>query len=137
MDIWSAKEISPVVMHETVKVWGFIPKFSAYEETRGTYLEAVEEFTLAPGVRAEPHYHDTHEFFYILEGSVIIQIEQEARVCHKGDFIRIPRNAVHAGRALENGVRALAFSVSYQQPGGTGYTPADLPEVAPAPADLA
>jgi quercetin dioxygenase-like cupin family protein len=131
MEILSAKAITPVLMHESVRVWGFIPKFSAYEDTKGTYLEAVEEFTLGPGMRAEPHYHDTHEFFYILEGSAVVQIESEARVCKVGDFIRIPRNAVHTGKALENGVRALAFSVSYQQPGGVGYTPADLPDVEP------
>jgi quercetin dioxygenase-like cupin family protein len=118
-------------MHQSVKVWSFIPKFSAYEETKGTYLEAVEEFTLSPGVRAEPHYHDTHEFFYILEGSAVLQIENEARVCRAGDFIRIPRNAVHTGKALEHGVRALAFSVSYHEPRGIGYIPAELPEVAP------
>ena len=131
MKILSTRAIEPVTMHETVKVWGFIPKFSAYEETKGTYLEAVEEFTLAPGIRAEPHYHDTHEFFYILEGSVVVQIENEARVCRAGDFIRIPRNAVHTGKALENGVRALAFSVSYQDPNGPAYIPAELPEVEP------
>ncbi|MFL6451334.1 MAG: cupin domain-containing protein [Bryobacteraceae bacterium] len=91
-------------MHQTVRVWSFIPKFSIYEETKGTYLEAVEEFTLAPGVRAEPHYHDTHEFFYILEGSAVIQIEKEARICRAGDFIRIPRKAVHTGKALGDGV---------------------------------
>jgi hypothetical protein len=33
-------------LHQSIKVWGFIPKFSAYEETKGTYLEAVEEFWL-------------------------------------------------------------------------------------------
>ena len=93
MEILSTRDLQPVAMHQTVKVWSFIPKFSAYEETKGTYLEAVDEFTLAPGVRAEPHYHDTHEFFYILEGSAIFQIENEARVCRVGDFIRIPRNA--------------------------------------------
>jgi quercetin dioxygenase-like cupin family protein len=131
MEILSVRDIAPVDMHQTVKVWSFIPKFSAYEETKGTYLEAVEEFTLAPGVRAEPHYHDTHEFFYILEGSAVLQIEDEARVCRAGDFIRIPRNAVHTGKALENGVRALAFSVSYQEPCGLGYYPAELAEVEP------
>lgn len=37
-------------IHISVNVWGFIPKFSAYEETKGTYLEAAEEFTIAlPG----------------------------------------------------------------------------------------
>jgi quercetin dioxygenase-like cupin family protein len=131
VEILSARDLVPVDMHETVKVWSFIPKFSVYGETKGTYLEAVEEFTLAPGVRAEPHYHDTHEFFYILEGSAVLQIENEARVCRVGDFIRIPRNAVHTGKALENGVRALAFSVSYQEPRGIGYYPSELPEVEP------
>ncbi len=129
MRILSARDLAPMNMHQTVKVWSFIPKFSVYEETKGTYLEAVEEFTLAPGMRAEPHYHDTHEFFYILEGSAILQIENEARVCRVGDFIRIPRNAVHTGKALEGGVRALAFSVSYQEPHGLGYYPAELPEI--------
>jgi quercetin dioxygenase-like cupin family protein len=106
-------------MHNTVQVWSFVPKFSAYEETKGTYLEAVEEFTLAAGVRADPHYHDTHEFFYILEDSAILQIENKPRVCRVGDFIRIRRRAVHTGKALENGVRAFAFSVSYQEPMGS------------------
>jgi len=129
MHIQSAKTIVPVTMHQAVKVWGFIPKFSAYEETKGTYLEAVEEFWLEPGVRAEPHYHNTHEFFYILEGSATVQIENEARICKPGDFIRIPRNAIHTGRAGAGGVRALAFSVSYQEPQGLGYTPAELAEV--------
>jgi quercetin dioxygenase-like cupin family protein len=132
MEIQSAASVEPVVLHESVKVWGFIPKFSAYEETKGTYLEAVEEFWLDPDVRAEPHFHDTHEFFYILEGSATIQVEQEARICSPGDLIRIPRNAVHTVRAGKNGVRALAFSVSYQEPRGLGYTPAELPEVHPS-----
>lgn len=131
MEILSSRKLDPVVMHQTVKVWSFIPKFSIYEETKGTYLEAVEEFTLAPGVRAEPHYHDTHEFFYILEGSAVIQIENEARICRAGDFIRIRRKAVHTGKALGDGVRALAFSVSYQDPHGPAYYPAELPEVEP------
>lgn len=129
MQIQSAKTITPVILHEAVKVWGFIPKFSVYEETKDTYLESVEEFSLEPGIRAEPHHHDTHEFFYILEGSATVQIEHEARICSRGDLIRIPRNAVHTARAGVSGVRALAFSVSYQEPRGIGYIPAELPEV--------
>src|SRR6059058_4137366 len=112
--IQSSASVEPVILHQYVKVWGFIPKFSAYEETKGTYLEAVEEFWLDPGVGAEPHFHNTHEFFYLLEGSATVQVEKEARLCRPGDFIRISPNAVHSVRAGENGVRALAFSVSYQ-----------------------
>jgi hypothetical protein len=29
MEIQSAASVEPVVLHESVKVWGFIPKFSA------------------------------------------------------------------------------------------------------------
>jgi quercetin dioxygenase-like cupin family protein len=130
MQIQSSANLEPVIFHQSVKVWRFIPKFSAYEETKGTYLEAVEEFWLDPGVRAEPHFHNTHEFFYFLEGSATVQVEQEARLCQPGDFIRIPRNAVHTVHAGEKGLRALAFSVSYQDPSLPAYTPAELPEVA-------
>ena len=117
-------------MHETVTVWGMFPKFSFVEETKGTYLEAVKEWTIAANTRAEAHYHDTHEYYYILEGEAVVQIEKEARRVQSGDLVYIPPNAVHTiwptgGKA----VRALSFSVSYQKPGGVGYTSAELPEV--------
>lgn len=36
MEVQSVGSVVPATMHESVKVWGFIPKFSAYEETKGT-----------------------------------------------------------------------------------------------------
>lgn len=116
-------------MHQVVSVWGFVPKFSMYDQTQGSYLEAVEEWAVAPNIRSEPHFHDTHEFFFFLEGDAVVQIEQEARRVHPGDLVYIPRNAVHAVPSGENGVCAFSFSVSYQKPEGIGYTPAELPEV--------
>jgi quercetin dioxygenase-like cupin family protein len=129
MDIRSAKTITPVIMHEAVTVWSLFPKFSLHDQTRGTYLEAVEEWTITPNTRAEPHFHDTHEFFFFLEGDAVEQIEQEARQVGPGDLVYIPRNAVHAVRSGPKGVRAFSFSVSYQRPEGTGYAPAELAEV--------
>lgn len=134
MDIRSARTVEPVVMHEAVHVWGMFPKFSFFKESNGSYLEAVEEWTIAPGARAEAHYHDTHEFYYILEGNAIVQIEQEAKRVRPGDLIYIPRNAVHTIWPTDGGgVRAFSFSVSYQKPEGNGYVPHDLPEVPVTP----
>lgn len=129
MDIRSRRAVTPVTMHQAVTVWGLIPKFSVHDRTQGTYLEAVEEWAVAPNIRSEPHFHDTHEFFFFLEGDAVVQIEQEAQRVYPGDLVYIPRNVVHAVRSGPNGVRAIAFSVSYQKPEGTGYTPAELQEV--------
>ena len=132
MEILSARNIDPVTLHETVKVWGFIPKFSAYEETKGTYLEAVEEFTLAPGVRAEPHYHDTHEFFYILEGSAVIQIENEAHGA-KGEnasFWVFYNRPLSAALYEPVGQRLLPLDAQWQQGlAKVRWPTANLPEV--------
>lgn len=131
MDIRSTRTVEPVVMHETVTVWGLFPKFSFRDETQGTYLEAVEEWTIAAGAKAEPHSHDTHEFYYFLKGDAVVQIEDEARAVHPGDLVYIPRNVVHTvWPTTDEGVRAFSFSVSYQQAGGSGYQPGELPEVA-------
>ena len=131
MDIRSHRTVTPVTMHETVTVWGMFPKFSIVDQTKGTFLEAIEEWTIAAGTRAEAHFHNTHEYYYILDGDAVVQIEREARRVYPGDLIYIPPNTVHAiWPTGEKGVRALSFAASYQQPGGMGYTPAELPEVA-------
>ena len=130
MDIRSAKTVTPVNMHQVVTVWGLVPKFSMHDQTQGAYLEAVEEWTVAPNIRSEPHFHDTHEYFFFLEGDAVVQIEGEARRVSPGDLVYVPRNAVHAVRSGTKGVRAFSFSVSYQKPEGVGYTPAELDEVA-------
>lgn len=132
MDIRSVRTVEPVTMHESVKVWGLFPKFSLHSQTVGTYLEAAEEWTIAPRTRGEAHFHDTHEFYYILEGRAIVQIDREARYVHPGDLIYVPRNAVHTVETEEEAVRAFSFSVSYQEPAGTGYTPAALARVEPS-----
>lgn len=123
MDIRSAKTVTPVTMHEVVSVWGLVPKFSMHDQTQGAYLEAVEGWTVAPNIRSEPHFRDTHEYFYFLEGDAIVQIEQEARRVGPGDLVYVPRNAVHAVRSGRKGVRAFSFSVSYQKPDATGLHP--------------
>jgi len=130
MDIRSATTVSPVTMHDNVTVWGLFPKFSFVEQTKGTYLEAVEEWTIDANTRAKPHSHDTHEFYYILKGEAVVQIESEARAVKPGDLIYIPPKVVHTiWPTSDEGLRAFSFSVSYQMPQGKGYEDAVLPAV--------
>lgn len=130
MDIRSTSTVVPVSMHDNVKVWGLFPKFSLFEQTQGTYLEAIEEWTIAPHTKATPHSHDTHEFYYILVGEAVVQIEQEARRVKPGDLIYIPPKVPHSiWPTTDEGVRAFSFSVSYQAPVEPGYKDEVLDEV--------
>lgn len=122
--------VSPFVEHGAVVVHSMIPKFTMREETIGGYLELVDVFEIAFGADPIPHYHDTHEFFFILAGRPVIQIGAEARPVSVGDLVHVPRNAPHRIRATTSeGVRGLTFSISYQTPYDPGYIDCELPEV--------
>jgi quercetin dioxygenase-like cupin family protein len=57
--------------------------------------------TLAPGATSHPHKHTGPVFAYILEGSILNQVDPEpARTYHRGDFFYEPPMHVH--RQLKN-----------------------------------
>lgn len=130
IDIRSA-DVEPITEHDNIVVHSMFPKFSFREETAGTYLEFIDVGEILPGERAEPHYHDTHEFYFFLEGEAYVQIEDEAVRVKPYDLVRIPPNARHTARALDQRVKLLSFALSYQEPFEPGYHPVDLPEVTP------
>jgi quercetin dioxygenase-like cupin family protein len=122
--------VEPTIEHGgTCYSYFMVPKESMREETMGSYLEFIGEFELEPGARLEPHYHDTHEFYYMLSGEAVMQIEAEQRKIKRGDLVCIPRKAVHSiwPASDQESFRALAFATSFQPEGAT-YTEADLPE---------
>jgi quercetin dioxygenase-like cupin family protein len=130
MDIRNAN-VEPTVEHGgSCLSYFMVPKESFREETEGSYLEFIGEFELKPGARLQPHYHDTHEYYYILSGEAVMQVENEQSVLSPGDLIHIPRNAAHSiwSASETDPFRALAFAVSFQPPGAT-YVDAELPEV--------
>ncbi len=49
----------------------------------------------APGYHSNPHRHDCEQLNYMLEGEVWVFIGNDGFLMRKGDFCRIPRNAVH------------------------------------------
>ncbi|SPT51238.1 cupin domain-containing protein [Actinomadura madurae] len=131
MDIRNDKTARVFIEHEgTVKVTSFVPKFTMREETAGGFLELVDRFEIAAGGKAAPHYHDTHEFYYILDGDPVVQIENEAHRVYPGELVHIPRNARHSVWPTgDKGMAGLCFAISYQEPYEPGYVPCDLPEV--------
>jgi|ERR1700736_602059 quercetin dioxygenase-like cupin family protein len=121
----------PIIEHGgSCTTYFMVPKESMREATQGSYLEFVCEFEIAAGHRLDPHKHDTHEFYYVLSGHAIMQIEQEKREVKPGDLVHIPPNSVHSIAPIgDKPVRSLAFAASFLPPGGAGLDAerADLP----------
>src|SRR5882672_7791836 len=95
VDIRNRENTKPIINHHVVTVYELAERWSLAEKTRGTYIEFIDDFEIMPGARATAHYHDTHEWYFILEGLGVVQIEEEARRIKPGDLIYIPRNAHH------------------------------------------
>lgn len=133
MFVKRANHAETEVVHGIGISW-LVPEGSMREETElpGSFLDFIGEFTVDPGARLEPHYHDTYEFYYVLSGEGVMQIEMEAANVRPGDLIKIPRNARHTIRATgDKRIHCLAFATSFQKP-GERFIPCDLPSVEPA-----
>jgi quercetin dioxygenase-like cupin family protein len=48
-----------------------------------------------PGYHSHPHRHDAEQINYMLDGEVWVFIEGSGFLMKRGDFCRIPRNALH------------------------------------------
>ena len=81
-------KIPPILEHGgTCKTFFMVGKEQMREATMGSYLEYVAEFEIAEGSHLEPHRHDTHEFYYLLKGRALMQIENETREMEVGDLV--------------------------------------------------
>jgi len=60
-------------------------------------LYSIWEGRMDPGtVGAGPHYHrERDEFFYVLEGEVVLRIGEECHVAGAGTFAFVPRETIH------------------------------------------
>lgn len=121
MDITNSKK-PPILEHGgTCQTFFMVDKEAMRADTMGSYLEYVAEFEIAEGSHLEPHRHNTHEFYYIIKGKAMMQIEGEKREMNVGDLVHIPPNKVHTIKPIGSGpVRAFAFAASFLPPGGAG-----------------
>ncbi|MHA1548003.1 MAG: cupin domain-containing protein, partial [Alphaproteobacteria bacterium] len=49
-----------------------------------------------PGYRSEPIQHEGEELFYILKGSITVELEEEPRVLHAGDSLHFKSSRRHS-----------------------------------------
>ena len=64
--------------------------------------QSLAEATLPAGAATDRHYHKlSEEFYYLLEGRGLMEIDGDAREVCPGDAILIPAGAWHQIRALE------------------------------------
>lgn len=63
--------------------------------------QSLAEVTLPAGAATERHYHKlSEEFYYLLEGRGLMEVDGEQREVGPGDAILIPAGAWHQIRAL-------------------------------------
>lgn len=59
-------------------------------------LQSLAEATLPPGGATQRHYHKvSEEFYFILEGTGLMELNGETKTVAPGDAILIPRTAWH------------------------------------------
>jgi quercetin dioxygenase-like cupin family protein len=76
----------------------------------GTNYEAVfGRFEIAPNAVAPRHTHPGIETGYVMQGSLILQIEGRPPLALKaGQSYQVPNQAVHGGKAGPEGAKAVA-----------------------------
>lgn len=128
-----------------VDVLGNLVTFKAVAaDTGGAY--SLVEVQSAPGAGTPPHkQHDDDEAFYILEGVYTLQIGDDVREAHAGDYVFLPRGVPHAFRnegtaparmliMTSPGGLHEAFFAEVGVPVGSDAAPLDFPAVLEAAA---
>lgn len=131
MDVVTARDVEPVSEDAgTVTAWMLVPKDAPVTTaSAGTRLEYIAEFEVAPGAKMAPHLHDSYEFYYLLSGRAIMQIDAGTRELAIGDLVQIPKGVGHTIWPAEDSgepIRVLAFAASFEPP-GTPVTLVELP----------
>jgi quercetin dioxygenase-like cupin family protein len=81
-------------------------------EEKGGFIVSSE---VAPGEVGKKHYHPGHQFGYVLEGSMIMEIEGKPPITYKpGDTFYLTPNQVHDAKNVSTTapVKVLGFSIA-------------------------
>jgi quercetin dioxygenase-like cupin family protein len=125
MDVRNIRDKEPVVEHNgTVPVWWMVESREMKDLTDGGFLELVNEFEVAGGGHVEPHSHPTHEFYYVMSGRGIMEIEGDVREIGQGDLVHIPPDKVHTLRPVTDHapIHCFCFAVGVKGAGPINYT---------------
>lgn len=135
MHKWSV-EMESVPEHAgTASTAYMIPKESMEAQTQGTYLALACVFEVEAGEELLAHQHPTHEYWFVLQGSGVMQVGQEAFAIKPGDLIYTEPNTPHKLKAAP-GERFRAFCFAQGYPGqGSQHVDVDLPDARMTPVD--
>ena len=125
MDVRNIRDRAPVVEHNgTVPVWWMVESREMKDLTDGGFLELVNEFEVAGGGRVDPHSHPTHEFYYVMSGRGLMEIEGDEREISQGDLVHIPPNKVHTLRPVTDNapIHCFCFAIGLAGAGPIDYT---------------
>jgi len=125
MDVRNICDNAAVVEHNgTVPVWWMIEPGELKDQTDGGFLELVNEFEVSGGGYVEPHSHPTHEFYYVLSGRGIMDIEGDVREIGQGDLVHIPPDKIHTLRPVSDHapIHCFCFAIGVKGAGAINYT---------------
>ena len=130
MHTWSIAKQAIAEHQGTAASTYLIEKEQMLAETKGTYLGLASVFEVHPGATLKAHHHPTHEYWFVLQGTGIMQVDQEAKRIDVGELIYTPPNTPHMLRNDGDVLfRAFCFAQSYE---GQGSQHIDV-ELAPVP----
>ena len=67
--------------------------------------QSLAEATLPAGAATERHYHrDSEEFYFVLDGVGVMEVDGEHQQVEPGDAVLIPAGARHQVRAGDSGL---------------------------------
>ena len=78
--------------------WSLLPRRQSSDCNMTIGVQRFE-----PGGSFEAHSHDLEQFFYVTAGALEMTVEAQTSVFSEGDFVHVPRNAVHSGRNVTEG----------------------------------
>ena len=78
-----------------------------------TYQVVQARAEFAPGVAAGRHTHPGEEFGYVIEGTLLLEVDgQPAKTLHAGEAFFVPAGAIHDGKNVGSGsLKVLATYV--------------------------
>ncbi|MGY6710167.1 MAG: cupin domain-containing protein [Rhizobiaceae bacterium] len=93
------KPEGPVTRHDERPVYAVSPNSLTYERISSSFEGSVLRSVIIhepPGHRSEPIAHEGEEMFYVLEGSVTVEVAGERNVLKGGDSLHFQSTKIHS-----------------------------------------
>lgn len=130
MDVRKASTTAVAEHDGTVVAYFMFGKDELRDASMGSTIEFINEFTVEAGARIEPHFHNSHEFYYVLDGEGWMQVGDEKQYVTPRTLIYIPPNAPHSMWPAKEGegMRCLCWANTFEEP-GQHYHVTSLPDL--------